>query len=251
MKTDFGLAFTLFSECFETDEKEARIILEFAEKHGKLFLKKQEDEVANMICLCEIKDKDFCADYLFACCTKEKFRKKGIFKNHLFEIIGSKSAVLIPENETLFGFYEKLGFVPIKHLEIMTDAFDDFRDCEITKEELFEAYKSSCVFPKKDFFTFCAAIDAFLHYGGSIKEKDGIFMTVIENEITEIFAKSRQEVISLLKKSQNGKTKLLLPFDFKELLAENEIDFSENTVAMAKNVPPSLMNKIYLNNLFN
>lgn len=251
MKTDLGLAFKLFSECFETDEEEARIILGFAEKHGSILFKKQKGEIANMICRFEIKDKDFCADYLFACCTKEKFRKLGLFKEHLFEVIGNKSAVLIPENETLFGFYEKLGFLPVKHLEVTTDAFDDFRVCELTSEALFEVYKSSCAFPKKDLPAFCATIDAFLHYGGRIKENGGIFATVIDDKITEIFAKSRQEVVSLLKKSQNGKSKLLLPLDFKELLCENGIEFSENTVAMAKNVSPPLMKKIYLNNLFN
>ena len=104
---------------------------------------------------------------------------------------------------------------------------------------------------KKDFSTFSATVDAFLHYGGSIKEKDGIFTTTIDGKITEILAKSKQEVVSMLKESQNGKTKLLLPFDFKELLSESKIAFSENTVAMAKNLSPSLMKKIYINNLFN
>lgn len=251
MKDDLIFARSLFSECFDTDEREALIILGFAKNHGKILLKSRGGEIANMICSCEIKDKDFSADYLFACCTKKELRGLGLFKSHLSETIGDRGALLIPESKSLFGFYERLGFLPITHLEVLTDSFDGFRDRDITKEKLFEFYKESCIFPKKDFSAFSAAIDAFLHYGGRIKEKDGVFITVIGGEIREIFAKSKDEVVSVLRSSPNGKTKLLLPFDYKDLLSANGIEFCENSIAMAKNVKPSMMKKIYLNNLFN
>ncbi len=241
----------LFSVCFDTDEKEAEIIIGFAEKHGSIHIKRAENEAVNMICSCEITDGDFKADYLFACCTKPEFRNLGLFKKHLFEVIGDKSAVLLPENESLFPFYERLGFSPIYHLEVTTDAFDGAKEVSVSLETLFKTYQSSILFPKKDFSAFSSTVSAFLHYGGVIKEKNGVFFTVIGDRITEIFAESEEEIVSLLKNSKSGRQKLMLPQGFKELLSENKIEFTKNAVAMAKNLSPSQIEKIYLNNLFN
>ena len=251
MKTDFEKAFALFSECFDTDKHETEIILNFAKEHGQIFYKMKNGVLSNLICLCEISDGGLKADYLFGCCTRQEFRGQGIFKNHIAEVIGNKSAILIPEKKELFPFYERLGFLPITHLEVLTDGFNDFDDCEFDENKLFEIYKRSEIFPKKDFFTFSSTMNAFLHYGGRIKEKNGVFITVIGNEITEIFAESTSDVVLILKESKKGENRLLLPYRYKKLLIESNIEFSENTVAMAKNIKPSLIEKIYINNLFN
>lgn len=241
----------LFIECFDTDEKETEIIVGFAKNHGKIHLKRFGNEIANLICVCEITDGDFFADYLFGCCTKKDFRNKGLFKSHLFEVIGDKSAVLIPENENLFAFYEGLGFSEITHLEVMTNAFDGAKVSNLSAEELFSVYKKSDIFPKKDFQTFSATLCAFLHYGGAVKEKDGVFATVIDGKITEIYSESKEKTLSLLKTSFEGNQKLLLPQTYEEALSENKIKFTKKAIAMAKNISPSLMKKIYVNNLFN
>ena len=43
-------------------------------------------------------------------------------------------------------------------LEVLTDGFNDFNDCEFDENELFEIYKRSEIFPKKDFFAFSSTM---------------------------------------------------------------------------------------------
>ena len=243
------IAKSLFSDCFPTDPREADIILDFANRFGSILLKEQDRQIANMICSCDITDGDFSASYLFACCTKQEFRSLGIFKEQL-STFSDKPIFLIPESDSLHAFYERLGFSPIKHLTVTTDGFDDFSDVNPDRDELFAAYIESIAYPKKDFNLFSATLDAFYHYGGRVLVKNGVFITVIGDEIREVFADSFDKIIAILKKSSVGNKKLLLPYHLKDRLIQNGIEFSENTLAMARNLP-SQMNKIYINNLFN
>ena len=49
-------------------------------------------------------------DHILLLCVLPEYRGKGIFRKRLEEVIGDTPCVLIPENDSLFAFYEKFGF---------------------------------------------------------------------------------------------------------------------------------------------
>lgn len=240
----------LFLDCFDSDENEAEIILSFAHAFGEISLSYLENEPANMICRTEIGCGGFTADYIFACCTEPKFRNKGIFSRRLIDAVGDKTAFLIPERKELFSFYQKLGFEPIIHLEAEFFGIGCAKDVNDVSC-LYDKYAESEAFPRKSKPLFEATLKAFLAYGGRIKEKDGVFMLVRDNVVTEFFGKSKSLAIDAVENCLDGCFTVLMPASFEEQLKSKGVKYEKKSIAMAKNIDPSQMPQIYLNNLFN
>ncbi len=242
---------TLFLECFDSKEDDAETVLGFASEFGRVSLRYAKNKAASMICSAEIKDGDFRADYIFACCTSPEFRNRGLFKAHLDEIVGEKPVILIPERDELFKMYEHLGFEPIYHLEAEFFGNRNATDLHRNVTEIFSLYQNSNVFPKKSKALFDASLKAFLSYGGEIKEKDGTVMLVNGRTVTEIFAKTEENAINAAKDCFDGRFLVMFPLSFEAALKNQNIKYEKKSIAMAKNLNPLQLSQIYFNNLFN
>lgn len=237
----------LYRKSFAVYSDEPEIILGFAEKHGNISLIKQDGATAGMICTADIRDGDFSAQYIFAACISPEYRGKGLFRKHLNELCESKPTILIPENEDLFSMYEHLGFVDVVCLEADIDGENTAEDFDGTFDELYEIYKSSFQFPKKDSSLFKAAIKAHLAYGGEIKRQGASAILVFNGNAVDIFSPTADLAVSSAK-SLIGRYKAVFPLECANALNDAGIAFSEKKIAMAKNI---LNTNIYINTLFN
>ena len=235
----------LFCECFPDTVNEAEIILGLAEKQGKIHKTHINGVLASVICTSPIKDRDFCAEYIFACGTKPEFRGKGLFRNQLDKVIGEKAAILIPENEGLFAMYERLGFKTVYCLKAHFGGSGIF--CSATAEEAISACENACLFPKKSGLMLEAATKAFLSYGNEIKKCGDAVLLMQDGVATEIFAKSESEMLSAARACETA----LLPLSMQSLLDRENIKYEITKLASAKNIPDEVLQRIFINNLFN
>ena len=110
---------TLLSNSFGMTDEESCIMLDDALKNGKCILSTVENRIVS-VALCKNVLLRFGGDdrkgvYIFGLCTAEEYRGSGFASGLLEEICENSDAdyaVLIPENENLFSFYDKLGFLP-------------------------------------------------------------------------------------------------------------------------------------------
>ena len=237
----------LYRESFTVYGNEPGIILEYAERYGRIHFIEHENQIAGMICTAHLRDGDFAAEYIFAACISAGHRGKGLFRKTLDEIFGSEPSVLIPENDGLFSMYEKMGYTPIFCLEAEMFGENTSEEFNGSSDELYEIYKSSFQFPKKDICLFKAAIKAHLAYGGEIKRFENSVVLVYGGNAVDIFSPTLKEAVSSAK-SCRGNYKALLPLECADALKRENIDFSKKKIAMSKNI---LNTDIYINTLFN
>ncbi len=241
-------AVALYRECFTVYGSEPEIIINHAYEQGKIHLFHENGQSVNMICASSITDGDFDAEYIFAVCTKPEYRGRGIFRKHLNEVIGDAPCVLIPENESLFGFYEKFGFTPLYSLEAEIEGEAQLSESNITPEGLYEIYKDCFQFPKKPKALFIASLKAHLEYGGRIFADGKSAVLTYENAITDIYAPSEKEALAVSKRVFDGKYKALFPLECMETLDSQNIIYEKKKTAMARNINSP---KAYINTLFN
>ncbi len=238
--------FRLFLECFPDTENEAEIILSFAERCGEIHETHINGELANIICTARVFENPLCVEYIFACGTSEKHRGKGIFRERLNEITANNCAVLIPENESLFAMYEKMGFEALYCIEAEFGG-SGAEDCEISAKELYELYKSCCIYPKKSANAFEASYNAFLSYGNKVKKQKNAIILMQGETASEIFAPDEEAMLCAARACK----KALLPLSFASRLDELRIKYRIKKLAAAKNLPAELKSKLFINNLFN
>lgn len=239
-------ALALFLECFPESGKEAEMILKYAEEYGQLHILKQDGIAVNMLCTAYLKD--IGAEYIFAAGTKPECRKKGFFRRHLEETVGKRPAVLIPETESLFPMYERLGFSPIYAFEADINGDGSGKEFDGTPEELYEIYNSSAQFPKKDFPLFRATLNTHICCGGKIRTKNGVAILTYNGNAVDIFAPDGKSAVEAAKSADIGQYKAIFPIDFEEELKKQGINYRKKSIAMGKNLENA---KIYLNTLFN
>lgn len=238
----------LYRRCFTVYGNEPEIILGFAEQHGQISFITQDGKSVGMVCHAEICDRGINAIYIFAACVLPEYRGLGLFKNKLAQVIGKKEAVLIPENESLFAMYEKLGFSPLYCLCAEIDGKCRATDFGESRDALFKIYQASFQFPQKSRALFDAAIDAHLAYGGKIKLYKSTAILTNENGVCDVFAPTPSEAVIAAKHAIDGRFKAVLPLNCLNALAESQIKFTKNKIAMAKNINHL---QIYINTLFN
>ncbi len=241
-------AVTLYRECFTIHGNEPEIIINHAYEQGKIHIYRENAQAVNMICASSITDGDFDAEYIFAVCTKPEYRGRGIFRNHLKEVIGDNPCVLIPENESLFAFYEKLGFTPLYSLEAEIEGKAQLSESNMTPEELYGIYKDCFQFPKKPKDLFITSIKVHLEYGGRIFTDGTSAVLTYENAITDIYAPSEKEALAVSKRVFDGKYKALFPLECMETLDSQNIIYEKKKTAMARNLDSP---EAYINTLFN
>ncbi len=94
-----------------------------------------EDNIISMFYLVECTHNGKPGEYIYAACTKNEFRKKGIMSELLnYAKNNSKDFVcLIPANENLVEYYKSRGFVHKTEIESI-----EFNQIQEIKEYLFE-----------------------------------------------------------------------------------------------------------------
>ena len=248
MKPQLFEPIALYRECFTVYGDEPKIIIEHACKHGKIFLYFENRQAVNMICTSTISDGDFEAEYIFAVCTKPEYRGKGIFRKRLEEVIGDAPCVLIPENESLFAFYEKLGFSPIYSLEAELEGKSTLQTVEITAEEVYGIYKNCFQFPKKPQKLFIASLNAHIEYGGKIFTDGKSAVLVYDGNITDVYAPTPEDALDLTSRIFDGKYKAVFPLECEGILVSRNINYGKKKTAMGRNLRS---HDIYINTLFN
>jgi GNAT superfamily N-acetyltransferase len=248
MKPQLFEPIALYRECFTVYGDEPKIIIEHACKHGKIFLYFENRQALNMICTSTISDGDFEAEYIFAVCTKPEYRKKGIFRKRLEEVIGDAPCILIPENDSLFAFYERFGFSPIYTLEAEFEGNSTYKKTEITPEEIYCIYKNCFQFPKKPQKLFVASLKAHIEYGGKIFTDGKSAVLVYDGGITDIYATTPETAIEVAKSFCDGKQKVTLPLECENLLISQNIKYEKKKTAMGRNLHS---HDVYINTLFN
>lgn len=241
-------AVALYRECFTVYGNEPEIIINHAYHNGEIHIYRDCDKPINMICASRISDGEFDAEYIFAVCTKPKYRGKGIFRKRLEAVIGDTPCVLIPENESLFAFYEKLGFSPIFSLEAEIEGEAQLSESSITPEELYEIYKNCFQFPKKPKELFVASIKAHLEYGGKIFADGKSAVLTYDGNITDVYAPTPEDALDLASQIYDGKYKALFPLECENLLISQNIKYEKKKTAMGRNLHS---HDVYINTLFN
>ncbi len=248
MKPQLHEPISLYRECFTVYGDEPEIIIKHAHYHGDIFLYFQERRAVNMICTSRIIDGDFDAEYIFAVCTKPEYRNRGIFRKRLEEVIGDTPCVLIPENESLYAFYERLGFSPVYALEAEIEGEKELSEGIITPEELYGIYRKCFQFPKKPQKLFIASLKTHIEYGGKLFTDGKSAVLTYGDSITDIYAPTPEDALGISKRVFDGKKKAIFPLDCEALLKARSINYENKKTAMVRNISTP---NIYINTLFN
>lgn len=245
MTTELKRAKALFLQCFSESEETADIILGYACAHGEVHFAEVENTDAGMLCLAPLGNNGM--KYLFAACTLQKYRGRGIFTSNLRASRGEGGIALIPENASLYDFYARFGFREVLCLE--AEAECEKRESVYTgsAEKLFEIYCGSRLEPKKDFFLFEAALRAHIAYGGSVFCAGDRYALVSGDTICEVCAPSEKEMLDYALRVASGQKKLMLPSELESTLSEKRIGFRRIKCGMTDDSD----NGLWLNILFN
>lgn len=107
---------SLWIECFNDSREYIEFFLDNCP--GYICIADEEDDrIVSMLFLLNGSVKKYKCKYLYAACTCAEYRKHGIMK-HLIEyseeyckIHGYDAIFLVPANDTLYGYYKRLGFI--------------------------------------------------------------------------------------------------------------------------------------------
>ncbi len=180
-----------------------------------IYILKVEEKIVSMLMAIEVFIKGEKGYYLYSACTDRNYRNKGYMKA-LIEFSykdriekGDKFCITKPDNDTLFPFYEKVGFTKKTYLrEFETvikknmwasaefDILTSSRMKSMRKEKCEMAYAD---FSSKGYEKFAEYIYSF---GGSTAEnKNGYCIYYIENNkmfVRELFSKRTIHALELL-----------------------------------------------------
>lgn len=213
-----GQIATLWSKAFGDKESD---VLKYLDSILKFMLIYEEDDIVlGMLALLPVKLCGKCGRYIYAVATREDKRGRGIStgllefaKNHIKEN-NETFLVLVPQNESLFSFYEKRGFSSVSCIERR----QDYAECPeikggIVKRITAEDYKKI----REIFFCGTAFVEwdtnmlAFAKsmYDGEFvsvivdgKEIGAAFCFVVGEElfVREMLAQKPELVVKILKK---------------------------------------------------
>ena len=187
-KKDINSIIQLWSECFGDTEADVRFFLDNCYIETNTLIYEVNGEIASMLFLLEgdmsVEGIDYPSYYLYAACTSEKYRGKGLMAELLsfaktVAAERKKSFICLrPAEESLFDFYEKHGYKTVFYIKraeyIIKDLSDIVSDkpvfTSVNRDEIRNSAFSSLSFFKwrKESVDF-----AFLHndfFGGKSSE---------------------------------------------------------------------------------
>lgn len=143
---DIDKIISLWHEAFGDSEDEIRFFLDNKFTAENTLVSEENGEIASMLFLLDgrmsIKGTDYPAYYLYAACTAQKYRGRGLMASLLK--FAQKTAYerktdficLMPGEKSLFNFYEKHGYLTTFSRKILTVSRTEIQDiqCENTSD---------------------------------------------------------------------------------------------------------------------
>lgn len=159
-KEDLTQVIDLWNECFKVEKDFTDYFFSKVYDNDKTLVIKDEGKIVSMLQMLNFKSSLGGATYIYGVATAKTHRKKGLADKLLmksFEISkkqGDKFSILIPENESLFGFYEKYDYKPLlncKFYEISNESVNDIsrKMSHFDVEQVLRIYNNAC---KGDFY---------------------------------------------------------------------------------------------------
>lgn len=149
-KNDKNAVISLWKEAFGDSEE---VVSVFLNRFGKYMLVFEENNtVISMLTVLPVKLNEKKGRYVYAVATRKEFRGNGYagrlieYAKRLIEEKNESFLVILPQSESLFGFYEKFGFselkcaVPISE-KVSFETKSNITADEITAKEYFECRK--------------------------------------------------------------------------------------------------------------
>ena len=246
-KNDIPDIINLWNEAFGDSEKEIRFFLDNKYVSENTLIAEDNGGIASMLFLLEgnmrIDNKTFPSYYLYAACTAKKFRGRGYMADLLREASciarqrNKDFICLMPGEKSLFGFYEKHGYVTAFGKKTVTL---DARNCGMTDipEETDEADLAKLrnkAFDRFDFFEWDSSSVRFalahneFYSGKAIKTCKGYLLYSVHDNTANVkeFAFEEDDFdygISLLFSScRCDKLVINLPGEYKIKTGKSEI----------------------------
>lgn len=117
---DFAELSKLWMTVFGDDVRYPEYFLNHSVKPSDIYAYREDGKIVSAFYLVDsqlvIENNIFSGKYLYAAATLPEYRKKGIMSSMIKEVVeylekdGTDFICLYPANETLYGYYEKLGF---------------------------------------------------------------------------------------------------------------------------------------------
>ncbi len=202
-----------------------------------VYIVKDNETVASMLMAIDVTINSKKGFYLYSACTDERYRKKGYMKALInFAYInrienGDEFCILQPADESLFSFYEKLGFTTKTYLRNFdidiadnmwaTAEFDTLTASKL--QQVREKYieQSYVSFPKKGYENFAYYIYSFS--GSTAEDENGYCIYYHSDEtitIRELCSKDNTTAIKLIQaiKGRTKATKVKISLNDESLL---------------------------------
>ncbi len=194
----------IWNECFPGEEAFAELFFrEIYDEECELVCE-LDGEIAGILSAFPCKFGELSAKYIYGVGTRKKFRSRGVAAALIAK--GEEAcdfAVLIPQTESLFAFYEKLGYTELFRVskeEISPRGSLDFRLAEEGDipylNEVYEKCLGSVLHPERDLRHWETTISEYRLSGGGIAVFDGgYFVFARDGEktyVTELFAIGRE-----------------------------------------------------------
>ncbi|HBR31652.1 MAG: hypothetical protein PHD46_08070 [Eubacteriales bacterium] len=266
---DFLKLKTLFMESFDESDALAEEIVGYAKTYGEIRFLSDNGKVITMLCLAELEDG---YKYLFAVATSPSYRGRGLFSDNFSVYAGkNENIICIPQSDSLFSLYRKLGFTQeifIFNTSVVGDGSlrkHLLSNYDMDFEMLYRIYKSSCFYPKKPKELFMSTMRCHLLYGGTVIS-DGSFYALCgvgENSrnIYEICVPkgSENRAAELIKGCVSGVAAASLAADFTTSLRNSGLTYNAKRIAAFRqgadipknNINNSSWKSLYINILYN
>ncbi len=181
-----------------------------------IYIIKVDEKIVSMLMAIEVFIEDKKGFYLYSAATDENYRSKGYMKelieysyNDRINNHGDSFCITQPASESLFSYYEKLGFTTKTHLrefeiDIKKNLWATAEFDILTSSRLKTARSEKCEMPYADFSK--KGYEKFAEYiysfGGSTAEnKNGYCIYYVENDklfIRELFSKRTIHAMELI-----------------------------------------------------
>lgn len=243
-KNDISAIISLWNEAFGDSEKEIRFFLDNKYIPENTLIIEENGEIASMLFLLEgnmvINGKRFPSYYLYAACTANRYRGRGLMAfllekaNETARLRNKDFICLMPGEKSLFDFYGKHGYKTVFSKKIVTIKRDSFNLQPINKKTdkiNFEKLRN-IAFSDFDFFEWDNSSVEFasahneMYHGKTVLSRKGYYLYGESDDICIVkeFAFAEEDFIYgfnlLLNYSECGIIKITLPSQYKTEIGE-------------------------------
>ncbi len=186
---------SLWMDTFDEAETAVNIFFDNTISYTSVYCAEIDDKLVSAVYLIHCKLNDKKAHYLCGASTDKAYRKMGIMSKlikYALDNSGDEYSTLFPANESLYGFYAKLGYLPSCNA----------KRCVISKQELLNielnpcSNKNNILIQNNKFIGFAESYYSF--YGIKVlKNEKAILFADEKDNYTDIFYSDYTDVDSL------------------------------------------------------